>query len=113
MLQPELNISAFTAAGPRKKSRAWDTSLGGRNHGSLYATAVREAFIKMVRNETHERYNYFTQAYQVCQLKSTQSMSNILSIHSYCPLKMVQVSQLEEFYSYIGNSLLHHSNMDA
>ena len=46
-LQPELNISAFTAAGPLKRSRAWDTSLGGRSHGSFYATAVREAFIKM------------------------------------------------------------------
>ena len=47
VLQPELNISAFTAAGPSKKSRAWDTSLGGRSHGSFYATAVCEAFIKM------------------------------------------------------------------
>ena len=47
VLQPELNISAFTAAGPLKRSRAWDTSLGGRSHGSFYATAVREAFIRM------------------------------------------------------------------
>ena len=51
VLQPELNISAFTVARPRKQSRAWDTSLGRRNQGSLYATAVREALIKMVRNE--------------------------------------------------------------
>ena len=47
VLQPELNISAFTAAGPLEKIRAWDTSLGGRSHGSFYATSVREAFVEM------------------------------------------------------------------
>ena len=102
MLQPELNISAFTAAGPRNKSRGWDTSLGGRSHGSLYATAVR---VKMVRNEPTNAMT-ISPSYQVCQLASTQSVSNSLAIHSYCLLKMVHVSQLERFRLYIGNKSL-------
>ena len=45
--QPSLNISALTAAGPKSPSHAWDSSIGGRSHGSVYATAVRQAFTKM------------------------------------------------------------------
>ena len=47
VLQPQLNISALTAAGPEVQSWSWPSSIGGRFHGSVYATAVREAFIKM------------------------------------------------------------------
>lgn len=47
VLQPNLNISALTAAGAKKQSLSWPESLRGRNHGSVYATAVREALIKM------------------------------------------------------------------
>lgn len=44
----KLNISALTAAGPDVQSWSWPSSIGGgRYHGSVYATAVREAFIKM------------------------------------------------------------------
>ena len=58
VLQPELNISAFTAAGPENMSRAWDASLGGRSHGSLYATAVREALIKMEDERATQLHPY-------------------------------------------------------
>ena len=47
VLQPELNISALTAAGARVVSEAWPPSLGGRSHGSIFATAVRLAFTKL------------------------------------------------------------------
>lgn len=40
VLQPQLNISALTGW-------SWPSSLKGRSHGSVYATAVREALIKM------------------------------------------------------------------
>ncbi|KAL9583856.1 MAG: hypothetical protein Q9212_002474 [Teloschistes hypoglaucus] len=45
--EPELNISAFTAAGPEVESRSWGFSIGGRSHGSIWATAVRDAFVEM------------------------------------------------------------------
>ena len=47
VLQPNLNVSALTAAGAEKPSWSWPASLRGRSHGSIYATAVREALIKM------------------------------------------------------------------
>lgn len=47
VLQPNLNISALTAASAEKPSWSWPASLRGRSHGSVYATAVREALIKM------------------------------------------------------------------
>ena len=47
VLQPELNISALTAAGSEQMSEAWAPSLGGRSHGSIFATAVRLAFTKL------------------------------------------------------------------
>ena len=52
VLQPELNISAFTAVGPLIETRSWGNSLGDRCHGSIDATAVREAFIKMEDEKT-------------------------------------------------------------
>ena len=47
VLQPELNITALTAAGADKVSEAWPSSISGRAHGSIFATAVRQAFTKM------------------------------------------------------------------
>ncbi|MCJ1344701.1 hypothetical protein MMC31_002904 [Peltigera leucophlebia] len=47
VLQPQLNISALMAASSSKPSWSWPSSLRGRSHGSVYATAVREALIKM------------------------------------------------------------------
>lgn len=47
VLQPQLNVSALTATGPDIESLSWPHSIGGRYHGSIFATAVREAFIKM------------------------------------------------------------------
>ena len=47
VLQPELNISALTAAGPETVSESWKPSISGRLHGSIYASAVRLAFTKM------------------------------------------------------------------
>lgn len=52
VFQPELNISAFTAVGPLIETRSWGNSLGDRCHGSIDATAVREAFIKMEDEKT-------------------------------------------------------------
>lgn len=47
VLQPQLNISALTATSSSRPSWSWPSSLRGRSHGSVYATAVREALIKM------------------------------------------------------------------
>ncbi len=47
LLQPNLNVSGLTAAGPRSPSLSWPATLGGRSHGSIYSTAVREALTKM------------------------------------------------------------------
>ncbi|KAL8960801.1 MAG: hypothetical protein Q9193_002553 [Seirophora villosa] len=44
--QPELNISAATASGPKNETLSWMTSVGGRFHGSFWATAVTQALIK-------------------------------------------------------------------
>lgn len=44
--QPELNISAATASGPRNETLSWKMSVGGRFHGSFWATAVTQALIK-------------------------------------------------------------------
>ncbi|KAL9101423.1 MAG: hypothetical protein Q9163_003315 [Psora crenata] len=43
---PGLNISAATASGPRNETLSWPNSIGGRCHGSFWATAVTNAFIK-------------------------------------------------------------------
>ncbi|KAL8927113.1 MAG: hypothetical protein Q9172_001535 [Xanthocarpia lactea] len=45
--QPQLNITALTAAGPRAKSQGWGLSIGGRCHGSIWASAIKDSFIKM------------------------------------------------------------------
>jgi len=47
VLQPELNISAITAADSTEESFSWGESIGRRCHGSAYATAVRLAFVKL------------------------------------------------------------------
>ena len=47
VLQPELNITALTAAGPQVESWSQAISNSGRGNDSLYATAVRLALIKM------------------------------------------------------------------
>lgn len=49
--QPALNISAVTASaatasGPENETLSWWMSVGGRFHGSFWATAVTQAFIK-------------------------------------------------------------------
>ena len=45
--QPQLNIKALTAAGPEVESQGWGLSIGGRCHGSVWATAINNSFIKM------------------------------------------------------------------
>jgi hypothetical protein len=53
LLQPNLNVSGLTAAGPRSPSLSWTATLGGRSHESIYSTAVREALTKM---ESEKRF---------------------------------------------------------
>ncbi|KAL8856123.1 MAG: hypothetical protein Q9178_007248 [Gyalolechia marmorata] len=45
--QPQLNITALTAAGPEAESQGWGLSIGGRCHGSVWATAIKDSFVKM------------------------------------------------------------------
>lgn len=47
VLQPDLNISALTAGISTEESYSWLSTLGGRHCGSVYATAVRRAFMKL------------------------------------------------------------------
>ena len=44
MLKPELNVSAFTAAGPRNKSRAWDTKGSCLYQSGAKAEVSRTSF---------------------------------------------------------------------
>lgn len=64
VLQPNLRISALTAASAEKPSWSWPSSLRGRSHGSVHATAVREALIKMKDEKVTQQHpapsgNYF------------------------------------------------------
>ncbi|KAG8531756.1 uncharacterized protein KY384_003388 [Bacidia gigantensis] len=43
---PDLNVSGLTSAGPGQESFSWPNTVGGRAHGSLWATAVTYALIK-------------------------------------------------------------------
>ncbi|KAL9027603.1 MAG: hypothetical protein Q9196_003893 [Gyalolechia fulgens] len=45
LYRPELNVTAATPAGPRTESLSWSMSIGGRYHGSFWATAVMKAFV--------------------------------------------------------------------
>lgn len=53
VLQPNLDISALKAA---SVSGSWPSSLRGRSHGSVYATAVREALVKMEDEKITQRH---------------------------------------------------------
>jgi hypothetical protein len=47
-VKPQLNVSAMTAAGPKKMSESWAQSQSlSRATGSIYASAVLQALIKM------------------------------------------------------------------
>lgn len=64
VLQPNLNILALTATSAEKSSWSWPSSLRRRSHGSVYATAVREALIKMKDEKVTQQHpatsgNYF------------------------------------------------------
>ncbi len=54
--QPQLNITALIAAGPGAESQGWGLSIGGRCHGSVWATAIKESFVKM-ESERAIQYN--------------------------------------------------------
>ncbi|KAL8972382.1 MAG: hypothetical protein Q9183_000584 [Haloplaca sp. 2 TL-2023] len=58
VFQPQLNITALAAAGPKVESQAWGNSLGGRHHGSVWASAVKDSFVKM-EDERATQYNPF------------------------------------------------------
>ncbi|KAI9779312.1 MAG: hypothetical protein M1839_007420 [Geoglossum umbratile] len=48
VIQPQLNVTAMTAAGPKQKSESWSKGeSSGRASGSIYASAVIQALFKM------------------------------------------------------------------
>ncbi|KAI9760854.1 MAG: hypothetical protein M1840_002187 [Geoglossum simile] len=48
VIQPQLNVTTMTAAGPKKQSESWSKSeSSGRASGSIYASAVIRALFKM------------------------------------------------------------------
>lgn len=47
VLQTHLNLSALTVASSSSPDWSWPSSSRGRSHGSVYATAVRDALIRM------------------------------------------------------------------
>lgn len=59
LIQPRLKISALTAADVKHQSYAWKASLGHSYHGSIWATAVMEALIKMEDPKTTQFQSVF------------------------------------------------------
>ncbi|KAI9761809.1 MAG: hypothetical protein M1840_001689 [Geoglossum simile] len=48
VIQPQLNVTAMTAAGPKQESESWSASQSsGRASGSIYASAIAQALFKM------------------------------------------------------------------
>lgn len=66
---PSLNISAMTAAGPKVESTSWRESKSlGRHCGSIYATAVLQALLKMESGPPNE-FDFNSPTYaELCQV---------------------------------------------
>ena len=78
VLQPQLNVTHIFS----NCRWSWSSSIGWRYHGSVYATAVREAFIKMEDENVTQFHPHSSEQELVEELQSSSYAKLTRLIHS-------------------------------
>ncbi|KAI4132540.1 MAG: hypothetical protein LQ338_000639 [Usnochroma carphineum] len=78
--QPDLNVCAATASGPENEALSWAKSIGGRFHGSSWATAVTNAFIQSEDERLMQHHPQPTNAIDLEDIRTSNTFVKLAEV---------------------------------